>query len=126
MDIVDIKNISNSKVLTSTKNLWIIDVREKNETKYGYIKNPIFMPISAFDSVMLFYIFLIFCIRFPACFLSTDPIFCFYCKSGYRSFIAAKNFRNDFPGLNVYNMNKGITDWIKKGYKVNENLHIFL
>ena len=43
MDIVDIKNISNSKVLTSTKNLWIIDVREKNETKYGYIKNPIFI-----------------------------------------------------------------------------------
>ena len=59
-----------------------------------------------------------FCNKFPGCFSSINPSFCFYCKAGYRSLIAAKDFAGYFPDADIYNMDGGIIKLdAKKGWR---------
>lgn len=84
-------------MIDANKDIFILDVRNNNELKYGKIKNSVLIPLKELEK------------RFNE--LPKDKIIVAYCKSGKRSETAAKFLQK--KGFDAHNLKGGILAWKK-------------
>jgi rhodanese-related sulfurtransferase len=107
----ELKNITVEEFLSFTEDklteFTIVDVRTKAEFDSGHIKNAVNKPVQEINSVDDLKIFDI-----------NKPVLV-YCRSGHRSFAAAKVFVQ--AGFETYNLLGGISELVSKGYNLVED-----
>ncbi len=83
-------------------NLIVIDVRENDEFQSGHIKHAYHVPLTSFGVDKL-----------P---LLENKKVIFYCRSGYRSQVAAEHVLENISNLDVFNLKGGIIGWLNAGF----------
>ena len=83
--------------------VFIMDVRTKQEYDEGHIRDSTLIPVQDIDK------------RFNE--LPRDKKILVYCRSGHRSVQASEILVNN-GFKEIYNMKGGITDWMNSGYDV--------
>lgn len=102
MPLVKIQSNELKNLLHQDPLLKIVDVREIHEYEQGHILNAIHHPLSSFLKD----------------FFSTSEHYVFYCKSGYRSTVAAEHLLDHYHDMTVYNLTDGIDGWIGAGFEL--------
>jgi rhodanese-related sulfurtransferase len=89
------------EILSRTKTIHYIDVREPNEYRSGHIPDALNLPYHDLELL-----------RKQVCALRSgdDDLFVLYCNSGHRSSIAVKALRKEGVG-HVYYLSGGILTW---------------
>jgi hydroxyacylglutathione hydrolase len=100
MPLIKITSQDLKKMIDTNPSLLLIDVREDHEYESGHIENAIHKPLS----------------RFLAEDLPKEQEYVFYCRSGYRSGVAAEHLLDHNHHLTVFNLNEGINGWTKEGF----------
>jgi rhodanese-related sulfurtransferase len=100
MPLIKITSQDLKKMIDNNPSLLIIDVREDHEYQAGHIINAVHKPLS----------------RFLIEDLPKNNEYVFYCRSGYRSGVAAEHLLEHNYHLTVYNLSRGINDWIQSGF----------
>ena len=80
----------------------LVDVREADEYAAGHIAEAVLLPLSEFTPDAL-----------PP---HDGKKLVMQCKSGGRSRTACGKVNHEFPNLDVYNLEGGITAWMQAGY----------
>ena len=112
-EIIDINNRELSNLIE--KKIKIIDVRTQNEWKSnGIIKGSFLRSLLNKNKKFIFEDwYKMFNNDF-----GRDKSIIFICASGVRSNYISHLVKNKDPDLIVYNLNKGINNWIRSGYKI--------
>ena len=84
------------------KKLALIDVREKEELEQGVLPGSVHYPMSSFTEQPL----------------PESDLYIFYCRSGYRSGVAAEYVMMQDANKAIYNLTGGINAWIMHGFKL--------
>lgn len=104
---VDI-SVQQGKEMIDSGDVFILDVRTREEYDAGHIKGSTRIPIQDLSSQEL---------EKRLNEIPTDKKILVYCRTGHRSSQASEILVNN--GFSeVYNMKDGITEWIKAGYEV--------
>ena len=112
-EVIDINNREFSNLIE--KEIKIIDVRTPNEWKStGIIKGSFLISLLNKDKK---FIFKDWYEMFNNKFGSNQSII-FICASGVRSNYISHLVKKKKPDLVIYNLKKGINNWIRSGYKV--------
>ena len=112
-EIIDINNRELSNLIE--KKIKIIDVRTQNEWKSnGIIKGSFLRSLLNKNKKFIFEDWYK---MFNNDFGRNKSII-FICASGVRSNYISHLVKNKDPDLIVYNLNKGINNWIRSGYKI--------
>ena len=112
-EIIDINNRELSNLIE--KKIKIIDVRTQNEWKSnGIIKGSFLRSLLNKNKKFIFEDwYKMFNNDF-----GRDKSIIFICASGVRSNYISHLVKNKDPDLIVYNLKKGINNWIRSGYKI--------
>ena len=112
-EIIDINNRELSNLIE--KKIKIIDVRTQNEWKSnGIIKGSFLRSLLNKNKKFIFEDwYKMFNNDF-----GRDKSIVFICASGVRSNYISHLVKNKDPDLIVYNLKKGINNWIRSGYKI--------
>ena len=112
-EIIDINNRELSNLIE--KEIKIIDVRTQNEWKSdGIIKGSFLRSLLNKNKKFIFEDwYKMFNNDF-----GRDKSIIFICASGVRSNYISHLVKNKDPDLIVYNLKKGINNWIRSGYKI--------
>ena len=112
-EIIDINNRELSNLIE--KKIKIIDVRTQNEWKSnGIIKGSFLRSLLNKNKKFIFEDwYKMFNNDF-----GRDKSIIFICASGVRSNYISHLVKNKNPDLIVYNLKKGINNWIRSGYKI--------
>lgn len=86
------------------QNIVVIDVRENDEFLSGHIKEAYHLPLTSFTVEKL-----------PN--LNNKKVI-FYCRSGYRSQVAAEHVIENISNLDVFNLKGGIIGWSHAGFAI--------
>lgn len=100
-------NSDDFNLLIETKDVILIDVRTFDEYKKERIPNTLFAP----DKINLLNIVET---------LDTVDLILLYCEEGDRSIQAANIICENTNIKYIYNLEKGIIDWKKKGYPIDK------
>ena len=112
-EVIDINNRELSNLIE--KKIKIIDVRTQNEWKSnGIIKGSFLRSLLNKNKKFIFEDWYK---MFNNDFGRNKSII-FICASGVRSNYISHLVKNKDPDLIVYNLNKGINNWIRSGYKI--------
>ncbi len=99
---VDI-TVQQAKEMIDRGEVFILDVRTQEEYDTGHIKGSVLIPVLELDKGLN---------EIPR-----DRKLLVYCRSGHRSLQASDILVNN-GFAEVYNMDNGITGWVKAGYEV--------
>ena len=112
-EVIDINNREFSNLIE--KEIKIIDVRTPNEWKSaGIIKGSFLISLLNKDKKFIFKDWYeIFNNKF-----GSNQSIIFICASGVRSNYISHLVKKKKPDLVIYNLKKGINNWIRSGYKV--------
>ena len=112
-EVINIDNRELSNLIK--KEIKIIDVRTENEWKStGIIKGSFLISLLNKNKKFIFEDwYKMFKNKF-----SRNKSIIFICASGIRSNYISHLVKNKDPDLTVYNLKKGINDWIRSGYKI--------
>ena len=112
-EIIDINNRELSNLIE--KKIKIIDVRTENEWKStGIIKGSFLISLLNENKKFIFEDWYeMFNNKF-----GKNKSIIFICASGIRSNYISHLVKNKDPDLTVYNLKKGINNWIRSGYKI--------
>ena len=112
-EIIDINNRELSNLIE--KEIKIIDVRTQNEWKStGIIKGSFLISLLNKNKKFIFQdCYEIFNNKFDR-----NKSIIFICASGVRSNYISHLVKKKKPDLVIYNLKKGINNWIRSGYKV--------
>ena len=112
-EVVDINNKELSNLIE--KEIKIIDVRTQNEWKSnGIIKGSFLRSLLNKNKKFIFEDwYKMFNNKF-----GRNKSIIFICASGIRSNYISHLVKNKDPDLTVYNLKKGINNWIRSGYKI--------
>lgn len=95
--------VSEGKQMIDSGDIFILDVRTKEEYDTGHIKGSILIPLQEIEK------------RYNE--IPRDRKILVYCKTGHRSTQASEILvKNGFK--QIYNMKGGITEWTKAGYEI--------
>ena len=100
----DVEHLRVEDFMENPDKFLVIDCREQVEYQTSSIENSINLPgfhIKKSDIEEL---------------LDSRPVL-FYCSIGYRSSLAARNFRTEFPERQVFNLNGGLFEFANLGYR---------
>ena len=112
-EVVNINNKELSNLIE--RKIKIIDVRTQNEWKStGIIKGSFLISLLNKNKKFIFDDwYKMFYDKF-----GRDKSIIFICASGIRSNYISHLVKNKDPDLTVYNLKKGINNWIRSGYKI--------
>ena len=112
-EVIDINNREFSNLIE--KEIKIIDVRTPNEWKSaGIIKGSFLISLLNKDKKFIFKDWYeIFNNKF-----GSNQSIIFICASGVRSNYISHLVKKKKPDLVIYNLKKGINNWIRSGYKI--------
>ena len=112
-EVIDINNRELSNLIE--RKIKIIDVRTQNEWKStGVIKGSFLISLLNKNKKFIFEDWYE---MFNKKFGRNNSII-FICASGIRSNYISHLVKNKDPDLTVYNLKKGINNWIRSGYKI--------
>jgi rhodanese-related sulfurtransferase len=102
MSLTKINSQQLKEMIEKKESFILVDVRELHEYKSGHLAGAIHKPLSRF-------------LQDP---LPDHQSYVFYCRSGYRSEVAAEHLLQLHHDLTIYNLAGGLTDWINHNYPI--------
>jgi rhodanese-related sulfurtransferase len=101
-------NSDDFNLLIETEEVVLIDVRTLSEYRKERIPNTLFAP-EASDLLRIIQT------------LDSTAVVLLYCKEGDRSIQAAEIICSKSEIKRIYNLEKGLDDWIKQGYPIDKS-----